>query len=135
MAGGYCTVILVNSCGVPFLAALPLAFLFSAVLGLILERTLYVHVYRKSLRKAAETYTATTPPHVKAARLEGTTGRGLVEYVMTLAGPEPLSARAHALDHEHYVEKQLRPVAEPLLEILRLEWDDLIGRSRQLGLF
>src|SRR5204863_2732555 len=40
-------------------------------------------VYRKSLRKAAETYTATTPPHVKAARLEGTTGRGLVEYVMT----------------------------------------------------
>jgi DNA polymerase-2 len=92
-------------------------------------------VYRKSLRKPAEDYTATTPPHVKAARLEGTAGRGLVEYVMTLAGPEPLSAREHALDHEHYVEKQLRPVAEPLLELLHLEWDDLIGRPRQLGLF
>jgi branched-chain amino acid transport system permease protein len=48
MAGGYCTVLLVNSWGVPFLAALPLAFLFSAVLGLALERTLYVHVYTKS---------------------------------------------------------------------------------------
>jgi branched-chain amino acid transport system permease protein len=48
MAGGYCTVILVNRWGVPFFAALPLAFLFSALLGLILERTLYVHVYRKS---------------------------------------------------------------------------------------
>jgi len=48
MAGGYCCVILVNRWGVPFLAALPLAFLFSAALGLILERTLYVHVYRKS---------------------------------------------------------------------------------------
>src|SRR5258708_5479487 len=47
MAGGYCTIILVNSWGVPFLAALPLAFLFSATLGLVLERTLYVHVYRK----------------------------------------------------------------------------------------
>ena len=31
----------------PFFAALPLAFLFSAALGLVLERTLYVHVYRK----------------------------------------------------------------------------------------
>ncbi|HZT47107.1 MAG TPA: branched-chain amino acid ABC transporter permease [Hyphomicrobiaceae bacterium] len=48
MAGGYCTVLLVNGLGVPFLAALPLAFLFSAVLGLVLERTLYVHVYAKS---------------------------------------------------------------------------------------
>jgi branched-chain amino acid transport system permease protein len=47
MAGGYCTVVLVNNWGVPFFAALPLAFLTSALLGLILERTLYVHVYRK----------------------------------------------------------------------------------------
>ena len=47
MAGGYCTVILVNRWGVPFFAALPVAFLASALLGLVLERTLYVHVYRK----------------------------------------------------------------------------------------
>jgi branched-chain amino acid transport system permease protein len=48
MAGGYVTVVLVNRLGVPFLACLPIAFLASAVLGLVLERTLYVHVYRKS---------------------------------------------------------------------------------------
>jgi branched-chain amino acid transport system permease protein len=48
MAGGYCTVILVNSWGLPFFAALPIAFLVSALLGLVLERTLYVHVYGKS---------------------------------------------------------------------------------------
>jgi len=48
MAGGYITVIVVNRLGVPFLAALPLAFLFPAIIGLILERTLYVHVYSKS---------------------------------------------------------------------------------------
>ena len=48
MAGGYCTVILVNSWGLPFLAALPLAFLCTAILGFAFERTLYVHVYRKS---------------------------------------------------------------------------------------
>jgi branched-chain amino acid transport system permease protein len=48
MAGGYVTVVLVNRIGVPFLAALPLAFLVTAALGALLERTLYVHVYTKS---------------------------------------------------------------------------------------
>jgi len=48
MAGGYITVLLVNRVGVPFALGLPLAFVFAAVTGLLLERTLYVHVYRKS---------------------------------------------------------------------------------------
>ena len=48
MAGGYALVILVNNYGVPFWAALPLAFVVSALLGLVLEKTLYIHVYRKS---------------------------------------------------------------------------------------
>jgi branched-chain amino acid transport system permease protein len=48
MAGGYITVVLVNRMGLPFLASLPLAFLFTAVLGAVFERTLYVHVYGKS---------------------------------------------------------------------------------------
>jgi branched-chain amino acid transport system permease protein len=45
MAGGYITVILVNRLGLPFLASLPLAFVFTAAIGILLERTLYVHVY------------------------------------------------------------------------------------------
>jgi branched-chain amino acid transport system permease protein len=48
MAGGYITVLLVNRMGVPFALGLPLAFVFTAGIGLIFERTLYVHVYRKS---------------------------------------------------------------------------------------
>ncbi len=48
MAGGYITVVLVNRLGVPFLASLPLAFLLTAAIGVVLERTLYVHVYAKS---------------------------------------------------------------------------------------
>jgi branched-chain amino acid transport system permease protein len=48
MAGGYITVVLVNRLGVPFLAGLPLAFLATAAIGGVLERTLYVHVYDKS---------------------------------------------------------------------------------------
>src|SRR5437763_9062410 len=48
MAGGYVTVVLVNRLGVPFLAALPIAFFAALLLGAVLERTLYVHVYGKS---------------------------------------------------------------------------------------
>jgi branched-chain amino acid transport system permease protein len=47
MAGGYVAVLLVNRAGVPFLAALPMAFLASATLGLVLERLLYRHVYTR----------------------------------------------------------------------------------------
>ena len=45
MAGGYITVILMDRWGVPFLACLPIAFLFPAAIGLLLERTLYRHMY------------------------------------------------------------------------------------------
>ncbi len=48
MAGGYITVVVVNRWGVPFFAALPIAFLVTALIGALLERTLYVHVYQKS---------------------------------------------------------------------------------------
>ena len=47
MAGGYLTVVLMQRWGVPFLWCLPLAFLFSAALGALLERTLYRPMYAK----------------------------------------------------------------------------------------
>jgi branched-chain amino acid transport system permease protein len=48
MAGGYAAVVLVNRLGMPFAAALPLAFLIPAVVGAVMERTLYRHIYAKS---------------------------------------------------------------------------------------
>jgi branched-chain amino acid transport system permease protein len=48
MAGGYITAVLMNRIGVPFLATLPLAFIGPAILGLILERTLYKRLYTRS---------------------------------------------------------------------------------------
>jgi branched-chain amino acid transport system permease protein len=47
MAGGYVTVLLMNRLGLPFLACLPLAFLFSALLGALLEPLLYRRMYAK----------------------------------------------------------------------------------------
>lgn len=48
MAGGYAAVVLVNGGGVPFLLALPIAAIATGLLGLLLERILYVHVYSRS---------------------------------------------------------------------------------------
>jgi branched-chain amino acid transport system permease protein len=48
MVGGYVTALLMNRAGVPFLLTLPLAFLIPAVLGVLLERTLYRRLYGAS---------------------------------------------------------------------------------------
>jgi branched-chain amino acid transport system permease protein len=47
MAGGYLAAVLSSRYGVPFLATLPLAFVFSAALGALLEPTLYRRLYRR----------------------------------------------------------------------------------------
>ncbi|CAM5426721.1 branched-chain amino acid ABC transporter permease [Eoetvoesiella caeni] len=46
MVGGYVCVELMNRLGVPFLLTLPIAFLVSALVGFILERTLYQRLYQ-----------------------------------------------------------------------------------------
>lgn len=48
MAGGYICAILVNRSGLPFFAALPIAFVASAAIGALLERLLYRHLYTRS---------------------------------------------------------------------------------------
>jgi branched-chain amino acid transport system permease protein len=48
MAGGYVTVVLTNRFGVPFLLTLPIAFIATALIGVVLEKTLYVRLYDKT---------------------------------------------------------------------------------------
>jgi branched-chain amino acid transport system permease protein len=48
MAGGYITAVLMNRFGVPFLATLPAAVIGPALIGLVLERTLYARLYNRS---------------------------------------------------------------------------------------
>jgi branched-chain amino acid transport system permease protein len=48
MSGGYVTVILMQRWGFPFAATLPFAFLIPALIGLLLERTLYVRMYPRN---------------------------------------------------------------------------------------
>lgn len=92
-------------------------------------------VYRKNLRKDADEYTTTTPPHVVAARKSTQPLGKLISYVITTAGPEPLDNVQHPLDREHYVVKQVKPVAEPVLTTLGLDFERVIGDSRQMDLY
>jgi branched-chain amino acid transport system permease protein len=48
MLGGYTTVVVMARLGVPFLAALPIAFVVSALAGALLERLLYRRLYKAS---------------------------------------------------------------------------------------
>ena len=92
-------------------------------------------VYRKSLRKDLAAYTASTPPHVAAARKMSGAAPRLVAYVVTTNGPEPAGEARSPLDHEHYLQKQVRPVAEPVLEVLGGDFSRIVGDRRQLELF
>lgn len=92
-------------------------------------------VYRKGLRKDMGAYTKAVPPHVVAARKSKNKPGNVIAYVMTVNGPEPLDALGSPLDLEHYVERQVRPVAEPVLAALGLDFARVVGDDRQLGLF
>ena len=92
-------------------------------------------VYRKGLRKRVEDYKAQTPPHVAAARKSTSPPGRVIAYMITRAGPEPLDNLTAEPDREHYVAKQVKPVAEPVLATLGLNFEQVIGDDRQLGLF
>ena len=91
-------------------------------------------VYRKNLRKGTAEYTASTPPHVVAARKSSRPPGRSISYVITTCGPEPHGEVRHPLDREHYVSKQVQPVSEPVLAALGLDFEQVIGDSRQIDL-
>ncbi len=91
-------------------------------------------VYRKGIRKAVEEYTKTTPPHIKAARKIGRTGTGIMEYVQTTKGPEALEAHTSPIDYEHYIKKQLQPIADSILVLLGKKFEEIIQDHQQFSL-
>ncbi len=92
-------------------------------------------VYRKALRKPIEAYLRSRPPHVQAAALlDPEDRRGLIRYVVTREGPQPVSRVSASIDYGHYVERQLKPIVSTFAEVLRVEADRLFGEG-QLWLF
>jgi len=95
-------------------------------------------VYTKRVRKGAlDRYTASTPPHVQAARKAGARAGPVVRYVITAGGPEPVfhdEPLPPGIDRAHYVERVLRPIADAILEATGEHTEDALGEPRQLGL-
>lgn len=93
-------------------------------------------LYRKAIRKPLEGYSKTTPPHVKAARqLQGSLQSHIIDYYMTINGPEPKEMLKSKIDYDHYIEKQLRPIADMVLTFFNTNFDDLVRGNSQKTLF
>jgi len=101
-------------------------------------------VYRKRLRRQLDEYQRNVPPHVRAARIaddyNARHGRprqyqngGWISYLMTMAGPEPLETRAAPIDYDHYVTRQLQPIADAILPFLDDDFETLL--TGQMALF
>ena len=101
-------------------------------------------VYRKRLRRPLAEYQRNVPPHVRAARLADEENvrlgrapqyqsRGIIKYVWTTSGPEPVDYQQSPLDYDHYLTKQLQPVAEGILPFVNDDFATIV--TGQLGLF
>jgi DNA polymerase-2 len=79
-------------------------------------------VYHKGLRKSVESYTRSSPPHVKAARLLARPS-GVIHYIMTHEGPQPVEHLSAAIDYRHYIDKQVAPIVGTLAAVCDLDLD------------
>lgn len=103
-------------------------------------------IYRKRLRRHLHEYQKNVPPHVQAARkYVQLTGEHLrrgdwISYLITSNGPEPvgryevdMAMRQSPIDYQHYIDKQLTPVADSILHFLNESLNQLV--DQQLSLF
>ncbi|MDO6718729.1 DNA polymerase II [Psychrosphaera sp. 1_MG-2023] len=80
-------------------------------------------VYRKKIRQHLNEYVKTTPPQIKAAKLANNLyghpkyRRGsVIPYVVTIKGPQEYTSCDNPLHYQHYLERQLFPIASAILE-------------------
>ena len=101
-------------------------------------------VYKKRLRKPLSSYVKSIPPHIKAARLADALheerGQPLryqrnttIRYVITVQGPQTTDMVAAPLDYEHYIDKQIKPIADSILPLIGADFEQLT--NQQLNLF
>lgn len=91
-------------------------------------------VYKKSIRKELVEYTKTTPPHVKAARQLDSLDSNIIQYYITTEGPEPIQKLRHKIDYDHYIKKQIEPIANQVLILLNKDFEEVIKKSKQTTL-
>lgn len=101
-------------------------------------------VYKKRLRRPLSSYVKAQPPHIKAARLADLIhkekGQPLryqsnttIPYVMTVNGPQTVETANSPLDYDHYIEKQIKPIADSILPLIGLSFENIT--NDQMSLF
>jgi len=99
--------------------------------------------YRKRLRKKLSEYERNIPPHAQAAikaecefKKNGLTSRyrnkSWIEYVITVSGAETLECQHSKLDYDHYIEKQLTPIVDTILNAIGSSMDAVTGQQQEL---
>jgi len=91
-------------------------------------------VYRKSIRKDLKEYTKITPQHIRAARKLKKLESNTIEYYITTDGPEPIQILKHDIDYDHYIKKQIKPIADSILQFFDINFEEIISGNKQTTL-
>ena len=59
----------------------------------------------------------------------------IIEYYQTKEGPEPLQKLKNKIDYEHYIKKQIAPIANTILYFFDKNFEDIMKKSKQTKLF
>ncbi len=100
-------------------------------------------IYRKRLRKKLSEYERNIPPHAQAAikaeaefKNDGLPSRyqnkSWIEYVITETGAETLECQHSKLNYEHYIERQLTPIADTILTAIGSSMDTVTNQQQDL---
>ncbi|MBN1308596.1 MAG: DNA polymerase II [Chitinispirillaceae bacterium] len=88
-------------------------------------------LYKKRMRKRIDDYTQSIPPHVQAAKLLDRPPH-LVRYYVTIDGPQPVEKFFAPIDYRHYVDCQLQPVADSVLELTGKSFARIVSGQQDL---
>jgi len=88
-------------------------------------------IYKKRLRKDLQEYTVNIPPHVQAAKMLDSP-KHIIRYYITQNGPQPIEKLSSPLDFNHYIDCQLRPIADSILETIGKSFDKIVSGQQDL---
>ncbi len=88
-------------------------------------------IYKKRIRRALDEYQKNVPPHIQAARKLPKSGRS-IRYIITRNGPEPVDALESLPDYQHYIDKQLAPAADGILQFLDTSFSAITDAQMQM---
>jgi DNA polymerase-2 len=88
--------------------------------------------YRKRINKPLHAYGPNPPHHIQAAAKLATPPRESIAYYLTTDGPQPVEKRSAPLDYDHYIDAQIKPVADAVLPYIDKSFDAIVSGQTDL---